>query len=43
MYPKEAVAVAEELAFCADYSGFVPRINIDKVNKFFSISERIKY
>lgn len=40
---KEAVAVAEELAFCADYSGFVPRINIDKVNKFFSISEKIKY
>ena len=39
---KEAVAVAEELAFCADYSGFVPRISIDKANQFFSISEKIK-
>lgn len=40
---KEAVAVAENLAFCADYSGFIPKIDIDKVNKFFSISEKIKY
>jgi hypothetical protein len=40
---KEAVAVAEDLAFCADYSGFIPKIDIDKVNKFFSISEKIKY
>ncbi len=40
---KEAVAVAEDLAFCTDYSGFIPKINIDKVNKFFSISEKIKY
>lgn len=40
---KEAVAVAEDLAFCTDYSGFIPKIDIDKVNKFFSISEKIKY
>lgn len=40
---KEAVAVAEDLAFCADYNGFVPKIEIDKVSKFFSISEKIKY
>lgn len=40
---KEAVAVAEDLAFCTDYSGFIPKINIDKVNKFFSICEKIKY
>lgn len=40
---KEAVAVAEDLAFCADYSGFVPKIDIDKVNKFFSVNEKIKY
>lgn len=39
---KEAVAVAEELAFCADYSGFIPKINIDKANNFFSMDEKIK-
>ena len=40
---KEAVAVAEELAFCADYSGFVPKIDISKVNEFFSISEKVEF
>ena len=32
---KEAVAMADNLAFCADYSGFVPKIDMEKVGKLF--------
>ena len=39
---KEAAGMAEELVFCADYSGFVPRIDMGKVNKLFSIREKVK-
>lgn len=39
---KQAVAMADNLAFCADYSGFVPKIDMEKVGKMFSVSEKIK-
>lgn len=32
---KQAVAVAEDLAFCADYSRFIPKIDSQMVSEYF--------